>query len=506
MHTLHGLRFAHVFDRRTRRGRVPRPRRAPALLDQRSRELLRSVGLDLLPEPRARRGRAVARGRPRAPKRASRLWRPRLDDAGRPAASSYYLHEAGVEPVDEPPAVQPPEAASARDASRGAVGALARRRAAATIGTSRRGRSWCAPPPPLNSAAARSTAPGRTRARSRAPTSAGSRDEEARWSASRLESYRTCAFQFFSRYALHLYEVEEELGEADAAVRGTVVHEILEDAVVPLAADGRPLIPDTVDLVIERVRSVGRRLWDDAPSAACLRPGSALALRLGRRPRGPRAAAPPRGRHERDARRRARRPPGAADRRRPARGGPGARASSAASIGWTRARASRDRRLQEQSADPARLRRGRRAGCSCSFTSLAVGRRLDAQRAGRALRLPRSSRGRLAARHRARRRPRAHRRGRHDRRGDAAIPSRRPTSVSTRRCPAPATAISATSVASTSSPGRSSGADRRAAGDHRDWRDRPRGHRRRGQRQDARARRAKTCGYSRAAASPRSRP
>ena len=45
---------------------------------------------------------------------SSAVARPRLDDAGRPAASSYYLHEAGVEPVDEPPAVQPPRVGSHR--------------------------------------------------------------------------------------------------------------------------------------------------------------------------------------------------------------------------------------------------------------------------------------------------------------------------------------------------------------------------------------------------------
>ncbi len=264
MHTLHGLRFAHVFVGGLVEGEFPAPRRAPALLDQRSRELLRAAGLDLPPEPRASEDELWRVASSRAEAGIS-LWWPRLDDAGRPAASSYYLHEAGVEPVDEPPAVQPPEAASAREL---AVALSVRWR----VGELRRPRDLAAWP-----LVVRAAAPVEQRRRSF--DGAGAHEgaiagadvgwltnEEARWSASRLESYRTCAFQFFSRYALHLYEVEEELGEADAAMRGTVVHEILEDAVVPLAADGRPLIPDTVDLVIERVRSVGRRLWDDAPS------------------------------------------------------------------------------------------------------------------------------------------------------------------------------------------------------------------------------------------------
>jgi RecB family exonuclease len=87
----------------------------------------------------------------------------------------------------------------------------------------------------------------------------------ARWSASRLESYLTCAFQFFGGYGLRLREVEDEHLEADAATRGTVVHEILEEALKPLVEQGRALVPDTLDAAIAWVHEHGRTLWDDAP-------------------------------------------------------------------------------------------------------------------------------------------------------------------------------------------------------------------------------------------------
>ena len=264
MHTLHGLRFAHVFVGGLAEGQFPAPRRAAALLDRSGRELLREAGLDLPPESRASEDELWRIASTRAELGTS-LWRPRLDDAGRPVASSYYLHEAGADPIDEPAAVEPAAAASARELS----AALStrwrdgeRRRPAGL-------EAW-----PL---VVRTAAPAEQRRRSYA--SAGTREgaipgvdvgwltgPDARWSASRLESYRTCAFQFFSRYALRLSEVDEERAEADAAIRGTVVHEILEDALEPLFEDEQALAPDTVDAAIGRLRERGRTLWDEAPA------------------------------------------------------------------------------------------------------------------------------------------------------------------------------------------------------------------------------------------------
>ena len=88
---------------------------------------------------------------------------------------------------------------------------------------------------------------------------------EVRWSATRVETYRTCAFQFFGRYGLGLYEVEDERPEADAAIRGTVIHDIMEAVLGPLVEDDRPLVPATEDEAVGRMRELGRELWLRAP-------------------------------------------------------------------------------------------------------------------------------------------------------------------------------------------------------------------------------------------------
>ena len=86
------------------------------------------------------------------------------------------------------------------------------------------------------------------------------------WSASRLESYRTCAFQFFSRYALRLQEVDEEMEGADAATRGAIVHDILQDALEPLIEHGQPLTSQTLEEALARLRANGAQIWNNAPA------------------------------------------------------------------------------------------------------------------------------------------------------------------------------------------------------------------------------------------------
>ena len=90
--------------------------------------------------------------------------------------------------------------------------------------------------------------------------------EEAVWSASRLESYRTCAFRFFGRYGLNLNELEEEVVEADAAIRGSVIHEVLEHVLEPVRKRGLPLNPETLHEVLDTLRDIGPGVWNDAPA------------------------------------------------------------------------------------------------------------------------------------------------------------------------------------------------------------------------------------------------
>jgi RecB family exonuclease len=90
-------------------------------------------------------------------------------------------------------------------------------------------------------------------------------ESERTWSPSRLESYRTCSFQFFGGYALGLRELDEQQEQADAATRGTVMHAMLEEAIEPLAQRGAGLDTTTAAEVVDRLRTLGRATWDRAP-------------------------------------------------------------------------------------------------------------------------------------------------------------------------------------------------------------------------------------------------
>ena len=271
MHTLHGLRFAHVFVGGLAEGEFPAPRRTGALLDGRSRAVLQGTGLNLPPEGRATEDELWRTVSTRAETRLS-AWYPRLDDGGRPRAASWYWQgadaDSGPSTRVEPAIVTPEQAASLREL---AVSLALRW----DEGERRRPRGLAAWP-----LVVRTAAPVEQRRRSFAAAGAYEGDlsglvtpvaverltgERARWSASRLEAYMTCSFQYFGHYALGLSEVEEEATEADAATRGTVVHDILEAALKPLELDGRPLVGSTVDEAVGRMRELGRDMWDEAP-------------------------------------------------------------------------------------------------------------------------------------------------------------------------------------------------------------------------------------------------
>ena len=262
MHTLHGLRFAHVFLGGLAEGEFPAPRRAARLLDREAREQLGEAGLALPPEPRSTEDELWQSASTRADG-ATSLWRPRFDDAGRPVPASWYFDED--EAVDESAEVEPRDAASQRE--------LAVTLSGRWPGGERRRPEGLAAWPVVRTAAPieqqRSSFANAGRHEGEL-TSAGGATERlvgpaVRWSATRIESYRTCAFQFFGRYGLSLYEVEDELAEADAAIRGTVVHDIMEAVLGPLAEAGRPLDPTTEGEAIRRMREHGRELWLDAP-------------------------------------------------------------------------------------------------------------------------------------------------------------------------------------------------------------------------------------------------
>lgn len=262
MHTMSGLRFAHVFAGGLSEGEFPAPQRTGALLDSDARAALAAAGLDLPPEPRAAEDDLWRVVRTRAD-RATALWRTRLDASGRPTAPSYYFESAGV-PVEEVRTAVPPErAASLRELATSLVAGWPRE--------ARRPRGL-----PAWDRVVRVAAPVEQRRRSFAPAGryegalpgvdvSWLLDGDRRWSPTQLESYQTCAFQFFSARALHIDELEEEQGQGNARVRGTIIHEILEAAIAPLAARGEALTSANLNEVIAYIHEHGRARWDAAP-------------------------------------------------------------------------------------------------------------------------------------------------------------------------------------------------------------------------------------------------
>ena len=89
--------------------------------------------------------------------------------------------------------------------------------------------------------------------------------EGSGWSASSLDSYLTCSFQYFGRYVLRLKELDDEPEEGDGAMRGSIIHAILEKAFEPLVEQGLPLSVETIGQVKDFIDSRGRDMWLNAP-------------------------------------------------------------------------------------------------------------------------------------------------------------------------------------------------------------------------------------------------
>ena len=263
MHTLHGLRFDFVAAGGLIEGEFPAPQTTAALLDGSARDALSRAGLALPPEPRLAEDELWASVRTRADD-ALGLWKTRLDDRGRPAAASYYYHSVIPNEVVKAGTTTPQQAASPREL---AVACTQQWPTGGGLLRPAKAETW----PVVRSAVAveqlrrsfghAGVYEGRLAAEL-VPWLVGG---DVTWSATRLESYRTCAFQFFGQYALRLRELEEQLDGADAAIRGSVIHQIMQDVLAPLVAQGRPLTPDVLDEAVARLRVNGPRIWNQAP-------------------------------------------------------------------------------------------------------------------------------------------------------------------------------------------------------------------------------------------------
>ena len=267
MHTMHGLRFRHVAVGGLSEGEFPAGRRSGELLNDAMRESLKDAGLQIPPAPRSTEDELWKSVTSRSEK-STALWRYRINDGGKPvpAAWAFDESEANAAPDSEKP--EPPQPASSRElaivCARGWVNGAALR------------------PPAMDSQAADPWDIVRVAARveqiRRSFHFAGAYEgqvsgglaqwvtrEGSGWSASSLNSYLTCSFQYFGSYVLRLKELDDEPEEGDGAMRGTIIHAILEKAFEPLVEQGLPLSAETIGQVKDFIDSEGRDMWMRAP-------------------------------------------------------------------------------------------------------------------------------------------------------------------------------------------------------------------------------------------------
>ena len=262
MSALSGLRLTYLEAGGLVEGEFPASRQAPLLLSPAARQALADAGLELPPPPEPTEDELWHSVRSRADGVLS-AWRTHLNERGRQVAASLYFDEAAGDAPSEPAVPEPAEAASRRElAIACTAGWIRGRRARPDAGA-----AWTV---------VRLAAQVEQRRRSfvhagpfEGTVGAGLRpeltDRQALWSATRLESYLTCAFQFFGRYALRLHELDDEQDAADAATRGKVMHAMLQDALQDLVATRSPLAPDTVGAAVARLHVRGRAIWERAP-------------------------------------------------------------------------------------------------------------------------------------------------------------------------------------------------------------------------------------------------
>ena len=279
MHTLHGLRFAHLSVGGLVEGEFPAPHRVRPLLDARGREALATASLALPPEARATEDELWQSVLTR-PDQSLSAWRSRLDDRGRSRAASYYLDTLDGSLTDHVDPISPAAAASTRELAT----TLTRRWSAGEQRRPPRLAAWPGVREGVRVEQRRRSFRGAGVYEGELPAASLARltDPETVWSATRFESYRICSFQFFSHYGLRLRELDAELDTADAAIRGTVVHAVLESVLQPFADAGQRLGPETIEEAVVRLHALGPGLWDEAPEQYGF--GRAALWRLEREP------------------------------------------------------------------------------------------------------------------------------------------------------------------------------------------------------------------------------
>ncbi len=267
MHTMHGLRFKHVIVGGLSEGEFPAGRRYGDLLSDEMRQELKKAGLEIPPAPRSTEEELWNSVISRA-EDSTNLWRYRLNASGKEATPAWVFEDDKSDTVNRSDVQEIGESVSIRElaiaCARGWLNGEFLRPQDSALSDAY---SWYA--------VRRAARAEQTR---RSFEFAGEHEgqisgglvtwrtrEGGGWSASSLDSYLTCAFQFFGRYVLRLEELDDEPEEGDAAIRGTIIHTILEKALAPLVEQGKPLSVETFGDVIHYIDTEGRAMWDRAP-------------------------------------------------------------------------------------------------------------------------------------------------------------------------------------------------------------------------------------------------
>lgn len=265
MHTMHGLRFKHVMVGGLSEGEFPAGRRYGDLLSNEMRRQLIETGLSLPPAPRSSEEELWNSVTSRA-NGATALWRYRLNASGKETTPAWVFH--GLKSTTE-------QRADIQTTGESASG----RELAIACARGWLNREWLRPPRPQETdpwatvliAAQKEQIrrsfyfAGEYEGRVSRELVPGMTQYGAAWSASSLDSYLSCSFQFFGRYVLGLKELDDETDEGDGAMRGIIIHAILEEAFKPLVEEGLPLSEDTIDRVIGLIDTKGRDTWNSAP-------------------------------------------------------------------------------------------------------------------------------------------------------------------------------------------------------------------------------------------------
>ncbi len=97
---------------------------------------------------------------------------------------------------------------------------------------------------------------------------------DARWSASRFNSFGHCGFQFFARYVLKLEAIKPPEEGMDVLQRGTLYHDILEQTYAEIKIQKLTIQPTNTPIALTIFESIAHNVLAQAPHKMNFRAGS----------------------------------------------------------------------------------------------------------------------------------------------------------------------------------------------------------------------------------------